>query len=320
MKITVLDWGTISQNDVSCDFLNKYGETKIYDLTAPEEIPSRICESDIVICNKCVLDESNLKYAKNLKCICLFATGYNNVDINYARSRNIAVCNVPDYSRDSVAQHTFALILEIFNRACDYNLSVQQGDWKRCTKFSYFHLPIHELSGKILGIAGFGSIGKRVAEIAAAFGMKVIAYTRTPKQDENVTFVTFDELLEKSDIITLHCPLTAENSQMMNKAAFSKMKNTAVFINTARGGLVDEIALREALINNTIFAAAVDVLTTEPMDKNCPLYDIPNLIITPHIAWAAIETRRRLMEITDKNIECFLKGSPQNNVAKGKAN
>lgn len=315
MNIVVLDWGTISQNDLNCNFLNKYGDMKIYNSTMPEEIEKRIEYADIVLCNKCILNESNLKNAKNLKCICLFATGYNNIDIDYAKNNNIAVLNVPNYSTHSVSQHTFALILEIYNRVYDYSETVKKGDWKRSARFSYFHLPLYELAGKTLGIVGFGAIGQNVAKIAKAFGMNVISYTRTPKNEACVKFVSFDELLSKADIVSLHCPLTKDNEKMMNKDAFLKMKKSAIFINTARGGLVDENALKFALEENIIYGAGIDVLDSEPMKEDCPLFGVKNLIITPHIAWAAIETRKRLLSIIDKNIECFLNNKTQNNVA-----
>jgi glycerate dehydrogenase len=256
-----------------------------------------------------------LESAQNLKYIGLFATGFNNVDLDYTNKKGITVCNVPGYSTEAVAQHTFALILEVISRVSDYNKTVKDGDWVKSKTFSYFPIPIFELSGKTIGIVGFGSIGIRVAEIAKAFGMNVIFYNRSNKNIDGMTQVDFDTLLKESDIVTLHCPLNSQSDSIMNKDAFAKMKDNSIFINTARGGLVDEYALKEALLCGKLLGAGLDVLRKEPMDENCPLINIDNCIITPHIAWASLETRRRLLKIVVDNIEKYLNGTPVNTLS-----
>ena len=316
MKIVVTDAKTITNGDISLDYLKKYGDVEIYDLTDASQTAGRIADADMVIVNKTVLDRENMKDAKNLKYIGLFATGYNNIDIEYAKERGIAVCNAGSYSTSAVAQQVFSYILAHSNRTAEYDAFVREGGWKRSDTFSPFVFPLCELDGKTLGIVGYGNIGKKVAEIARAFGMKVLAYTRTPKEDENVQFCSFDTLLENSDYITVHCPLNEASKGMFGEKEFSKMKKTAYFINTARGGVMDEEALVRAIKNGTIAGAAIDVLTTEPMSENCPLFNVKNITVTPHIAWAPIETRLRLMGIVEDNIKSFLEGKTKNNVAK----
>ena len=314
MKIVITDASTVTGGDISFDVFNKFGEVKIYDLTSPEETASRIKDADIVLCNKTPITAEVMKGAKNLKYIGLFATGFNNIDLDYAHSHNIVVCNVPSYSTEAVAQHTFAFILELLCRVSDYNKTVKEGDWVKSRTFSYFPIPLYELSGKTIGLVGLGSIGSRVADIAIAFGLKVLVYKRSKLSDKRIEQVTFDELLKRSDIVSLHCPLNKESEKLMDKNAFNKMKDGAVFINTARGGIVDEIALRDALISGKLLGAGLDVLTKEPMDKDCPLINIENCIITPHIAWAGLETRKRLMGVVDSNIKAFISGKPVNTV------
>lgn len=314
MKIVITDASTVTGGDISFDVFNEFGEVKIYDLTSPEETASRIKDADIVLCNKTPITAEVMKGAKNLKYIGLFATGFNNIDLDYAHSHNIVVCNVPSYSTEAVAQHTFAFILELLCRVSDYNKTVKEGDWVKSRTFSYFPIPLYELSGKTIGLVGLGSIGSRVADIAIAFGMKVLVYKRSKSSDERIEQVTFDELLKRSDIVSLHCPLNKDSEKLMDKDAFDKMKDGAVFINTARGGIVDEIALRDALISGKLLGAGLDVLTKEPMDKDCPLINIENCIITPHIAWAGLETRKRLMGVVTSNIEAFISGKPVNTV------
>ncbi len=312
MKIVITDASTVTGGDLSFDVFKKFGNLEIFDLSTPDETAERIKDADIVLCNKTPMTKEVLCTAEKLKFIGLFATGFNNVDLEYTKENNITVCNVPGYSTEAVAQHTFALILEILSRTCDYNKTVKEGDWIKSRTFSYFPIPVFELSGKTLGIVGLGSIGKRVTEIALAFKMKVIAYNRSKKDVDGVVQVSFEELLENSDIVSLHCPLNKESDTIMNKETFAKMKQGSVFINTARGGLVDEFALRDALISGKLLGAGLDVLRSEPMDENCPLLNIENCIITPHIAWASLETRKRLVDIVAKNLECYLKGEPIN--------
>ena len=314
MKIVITDGATVTGGDLSFDLFKQFGEVVIYDLTAPEEIAERIKDADIVLCNKTPMTAEVMKDAKNLKYIGLFATGFNNVDLEYTKSHNITVCNVPSYSTEAVAQHTFALILELLCRVSDYNKTVKEGDWVKSRTFSYFPIPLFELSGKTIGLVGLGSIGTRVADIALAFGMKVIAYKRSKVTDERIEQVTFDELLKRSDIVSLHCPLNKDSENIMNSEAFAKMKDGAVFINTARGGMVDEMALRDALTSGKLLGAGLDVLRKEPMDKDCPLLNVENCIITPHIAWAGLETRKRLMGVVTSNIKAFIDGKPINTV------
>ena len=316
MRITVTDIDTVTRGDLSFDFLENLGEVEYYSVTAENEVAERIKDSDIVLCNKTPLNRNNLKDAKNLKYIGLFATGYNNIDIEYCREKGITVCNAPSYSTDSVAQLTFALILELTNRVCDYRSLVDKGDWKKSRTFSMFPIPLMELKGKTLGIIGFGSIGARTAEIALAFGMKVLAFNRSPKSAEGVDFVDLDTLLSQSDIVSLHCPLNPQSKKLIDEKAISKMKQGAYLINTARGPIVDENALASALKSGKLAGAGVDVLCTEPMTEDCPLYGIPSCIITPHIAWAGLETRERLLGIVFDNIKAFLEGKTINNVAK----
>lgn len=316
MKLVVTDAATVTGGDISLDFLKKYGEVEIFELTPPELVAERIKDADIVICNKTRLSKENMKSARKLKYIGLFATGYNNIDIDYAREHGIAVCNAPGYSTESVAQHTIALLMAIVNRVGEYNRTVSEGDWIKSSTFSYFPIPIIELNGKVLGIIGYGSIGRRVGDIARAFGMKLLVYNRSRITDPNAEQVDLDTLLKNADVVSLHCPLNDASNGVIGKDALAKMKQGAILINTARGPLIDEAALREALDSGKLAGAGVDVLCTEPMTADCSLYGAPNCFITPHIAWAGLEPRTRLMGIVGENIEAFLNGSPVNNVAK----
>lgn len=315
MKVVILDADTVTKGDVSLNRFSDFGELVIYGLTDKSEVAERIKDADIVITNKNQLNAENMKDAKNLKYIGLFATGYNNIDIEYAKEHNIAVCNAPGYSTEAVAQHTFAFILAILDRVGEYNETVKEGDWIKSRTFSYFPLPLSELSQKTIGIIGYGSIGRRVGDIAKAFNMHVLVNNRSKVNDDTVTQVPLDTLLKESDIVTLHCPLNKDSENIMNKDAFDKMKDGAVFINTARGAMVDEYALRDALESGKLLGAGVDVLRQEPMDKDCPLYNAPNCYITPHIAWAGKETRIRLLDIVYNNIKAFLDGKPENVVS-----
>lgn len=312
MKIVILDADTVFDSNITVDFLEEFGELTVYGLTAPNELEERIADADAVLCNKTILDAAALEKAKSLKYIGLFATGYNNIDIAYAADRGITVCNAPGYSTEAVAQHTVALMLAVLNRVGEYNQTVKEGDWLKSRTFSYFPFPLYELAGKTMGIVGYGSIGKRVADIAKAFGMKVLVRNRSAVQDDTVTQVDLDTLLRESDVVSLHCPLNTDSEKMMDAEAFGKMKKGSVFVNTARGGLVDENALRAALENGHLLGAGIDVLCTEPMTPDCSLLHAPNCSITPHIAWAGLETRRRLMKIVAENIRAFLNGEPQN--------
>ncbi len=314
MKIVILDSDTVTTGDLGFSGFAALGEVKRYGITEPERVVERIRDAEIVLCNKTPITREVMEQSPSLRYIGLFATGCNNVDLECARERGIAVCNVPGYSTDGVAQLTFSFILELFGNLSEYRSSVNRGEWKKSHTFSYFPYPIFNLAGKTMGVIGYGEIGRRVAAIANAFGMRVIVYTRTVREDSTVEFVSFDELLERSDIVSVHCPLNEQSVGMMNKAAFDKMKDGAVFINTSRGPVVDEYALRDALLSGKLMGAGLDVLAKEPMSEGCPLYNIKNCIITPHIAWAAFETRKRLLEIAENNVKAFIDGSPVNNV------
>lgn len=315
MKIVITDIDTVTGGDLSLKSIEQLGDVTRYGLTSEEEVAQRVCDAEIILCNKTPLNRKNLCGASRLKYIGLFATGYNNIDLEYCRSRGIAVCNAPAYSTDSVAQLTFAFILELVNRVCDYRSLVDKGDWIKSRTFSMFPIPLMELKGKTLGIIGYGSIGSKVGEIACAFGMRVLACNRSPKTAQGVEFTELSVLLEQSDIVTLHCPLNEDSQNLINEEALSRMKRGAILINTSRGGVVDENALAKALRTGKLMGAAVDVLRKEPMDKDCPLYGIPNCIITPHIAWAGLETRERLLKIVTDNISAFMRGETVNNVA-----
>lgn len=314
MKIVLTDAQTVLDNLVDATALKKLGEVVEYGLLKYEEVAEKIADADIVICNKTKLDSYTLRLAKNLKYIGLFATGYNNIDIDYCKEHNITVCNAGSYSTNAVAQHTFALILEHYNNTAKYNQFVQVGKWKRSKTFSPFVYPLSELTGKTLGIVGLGSIGQAVAKIANAFEMKVIAYNRSARKIENVEMTSLDELLSKSDIVSVHCPLNSESEHMFNRETFAKMKNGALFVNTARGGVMVEQDLFDALESEHLGGAAIDTLAVEPMEKDCILMNAKNCIITPHIAWAPLETRVRLMNIVVDNIKNFLNGTPTNKV------
>lgn len=312
MKIVVLDAQTITKGDILLSSLSDFGEVVTYNLTKYEEIESRIKDADAVICNKTLLDKNSLSGACNLKYIGLFATGYNNIDIDYCSQHGITVCNAGSYSTNAVAQHTFALILEHYSNVGKYNAFCPDGGWQTAETFSPFVFPLNEVAGKTIGIVGFGAIGQAVAKIALAFNMKVLAFNRSKKEFSDVSFVDFETLLKESDIVTVHCPLNADSNEMFNKDAFSKMKQGSFFINTARGGVMNEQDLISALESDHLGGAAVDVLCTEPMSKDSRLPHTKNLLITPHIAWAPIETRERLIDIVYDNIDCFIKGQPKN--------
>lgn len=314
MKIVLTDAQTVLDNLVNADILKQFGEVEEYGLLHYDEVAEKIADADMVVCNKTLLDKNTLRLAKNLKYIGLFATGYNNIDIDYCKAHNIAVCNAGSYSTNAVAQHTFALILEHFNNTANYNKYVQDGLWKRSKTFSPFVYPLSELAGKTLGIVGFGNIGKAVARIANAFEMRVIAFNRSEKQADGVEFVSFETLLEQSDIVSVHCPLNSGSENLFDKNAFAKMKKGALFVNTARGGVMVEQDLFDALQSEHLGGAAIDTLKVEPMEEDCILMGAKNCIMTPHIAWAPVETRVRLMNIVADNIRAFLDGTPQNRI------
>lgn len=318
MKIVVLDADTVSAGDIDFGSLKALGDVKIYGYTEKSDIIKNIGDADAIICNKTPITKDVIEACTNLKYIGLFATGYNNIDLQVATEHNIVVSNVPEYSTDAVAQHVFAFILNHFSRIDDYAKTVENGDWVRSKLFSYFNLPTHEISGLTLGIVGFGSIGRKVAGIAQAFGMNVIVFTRTiPDGYDNIKFVSLDELLKTSDVVTFHCPLNEQTKEVVCERTLSQMKKSAVFINTARGGIVNESNLAKALNNNVIAKAYLDVVAVEPMLENNPLRNAKNCVITPHIAWAPLKTRQRLVKTVIDNYIAFENNTPQNIVNKG---
>ncbi|MBE6810037.1 MAG: D-2-hydroxyacid dehydrogenase [Ruminococcaceae bacterium] len=315
MKILIADCATLTQNnDLDITVFEKYGDVVYNTNILRDELLSTVHEYDIILCNKTIIDKDVIENAKKLKFIGLWATGYNNIDITAAKENGITVCNAGSYSTSAVAQQVFAYILNHYNAVNRYNDFVKNGGWQQSPTFSVLCFPTDELKDKTIGIIGYGSIGKRVAEIALAFEMNVLVYTRTPKTDNRVKFTSLDKLLKNSDIITPHCPLNDGSIEMFNKDTFSKMKDGAFFINTARGGIVNEQDLADALNSGKLSGAAIDVLNKEPMSNNCILKDIPNLIITPHTAWAPLATRERLIKIAENNIISFLNGFPTNKV------
>lgn len=315
MKITVLDGYTMNPGDNPWDALASLGELTVYDRTPPELVLSRAMDAEILLTNKTHLSRETLQALPALKFISVLATGYNIVDVAAAAELGIPVANVPAYSTTSVAQLTFALILELCHGVAKHSEWVHSGGWCRTPDYSYWLQPLTELSGKTLGIIGFGAIGQKVAEIGAAFGMHLLAYNPSVKPApalNHFAFASLDELYAQSDIITLHCPQKAANTGMINAAALAKMKPTAFLINTARGGLIDEQALADALNGGRIAGAALDVLSSEPPADCNPLLTAKNTYITPHIAWATLDARRRLMATTVRNVQAYLNGAPIN--------
>jgi glycerate dehydrogenase len=319
MKIVILDAYTSNPGDLSWKSFENFGEVTVYDFTPPELVVERCKDAQIIIDNKVVLNAETINRLPNLKYIGILATGYNIVDIAAAKKHGIIVSNVPTYSTTAVTQLTFALILEVYNQVAVHNLSVHNGEWASCRDFCYQKTPLIELCGKTIGIIGFGKIGHETAKVADAFGMNILCYVpRTKPQPDfnNFKFVTLNELIENSDIITLHCPLTPETTKMVNSEFLSKMKKNAILINTSRGQAIDEKALADAINSGIIAGAGVDVLSTEPPKADNPLLSCEKCIITPHIAWAGFETRKRLLDVVYNNLKAFADGNPINVVNK----
>lgn len=316
MRAVILDADTVTDSDVSLDKISSVLPTVIYGFSADDEIADRISDADVVLTNKCRITKEIFERCPNIKYIGLFATGYNNIDIKEAKARGCVVSNVPGYSTNAVAQHTFALILNRYSGVAAYDQTVKNGDWCYSKLFSYFNIPFFELAGKTIGIVGYGAIGKAVKRIAEAFNMNILVHTRSyPKDDSGIKVVSLEELLKESDIVSLHCPLTDETAGLINKDTLALMKPSAMLVNTSRGGAVVERDLADALNSGKIAAAALDVLDREPMDVNCPLRNAKNCCITPHIAWAPLETRIRLIDMVSDNLKNYLAGHPANNVA-----
>ena len=309
MKIVILDGYGLNPGDLSWEAFEALGEVTLYDYTAPEQAAERMRGAEAVITNKTVLTKELIAGCETLRYIGVLATGYNVVDLQAAAERGIPVTNVPAYSTDAVAQHVFALLLELTNRVGHHNAAVQEGRWQRNRDFCFWDYPLMELKGKTMGIIGLGQIGRATAALARAFGMEVIAASGHATED---FVVTMDELLRRSDVISLHCPLRADNAGLIGRKTIAKMKDGVILINTARGPLVDEAALREALLSGKVGGAAVDVLATEPPREGSLLTGLDNCIITPHIAWASKEARGRLMAIAAGNLQAFQRGERKN--------
>lgn len=316
MKILLTDSATVkSNNDLSLEIIKKFGEVTEYNNISREELLNIVADFDAIICNKTLIDKEVMEIASNLKYIGLFATGFNNIDVVSAKRKGIIVSNAGDYSTNSVAQQVICYILNHYTKVPIYDDFVKKGGWKNAKIFSPLVFATEEVFGKTLGIIGYGKIGKAVEKAALGLGMKVIVYTRTVRENDP-KFVSLDTLLKTSDIISMHCPLNEQSAKMMNKETFAKCKDGVFFVNTARGGVVDEDDLASALSSGKLSGAAIDVLTSEPMKEDCVLFNAPNITITPHTAWAPLATRKRLLDIVCDNIKAFLDGNPQNNVAK----
>lgn len=308
MKIVVLDGHTENPGDLSWAELEKLGELTVYDFSEPAEAAERMADAEIVLTNKTVITREMIESHPHLRMIGVLATGFNVVDTVAAAERHIPVCNVPSYATDAVAQYTFALLLELCHRVGAHNQAVQEGRWTQGREFCFWDYPQIELSGKTMGLIGYGRIGKAVERIARAFDMTVLHTTPSGREGS----VSLDEVLRQSDVISLHCPLTKENRHLISHETIAKMKPGVLLINTGRGPLVDEAALREALLNGHVAGAAMDVTEQEPIPADSPLLGLDNCLITPHIAWAAKEARQRLMNTVVENVRAFLQGSPVN--------
>jgi glycerate dehydrogenase len=317
MKIVILDGYTLNPGDLSWEKLKKFGELTIYDRTEydNDKIINAIGDAGIIFTNKTPLPKEVLDKVPSLKYIGVLATGYNVVDVDTAKDLGIVVTNVPGYGTTAVAQMTMALLLEMCHHVGEHNRAVKEGEWSKSMDFCFWNYPLIELDGKTMGIIGFGRIGQATAKLAQAFGMNILTSGSSKKPElESSTCkqVDLEELLAKSDVISLHCPLTPETEGIVNASNISKMKHGAMIINTSRGQLIVEQDLKEALDNGKLAGAALDVVSKEPIDKDNPLLDANNCIITPHIAWASKESRDRLLNTALENLEAFLKGSPIN--------
>lgn len=316
MKIVILDGYASNPGDVRWDELAAFGELTVYERTARDEVVSRIKDAEIVFLNKTPVDASVFEQCKKLRMIGVLATGYNIVDIAAAKAHAVTVCNVPGYSTGAVAQMTFALLLEMTQHVGEHSQAVHAGQWQSCPDFCFWNAPLTELAGKTLGIVGYGAIGQAVGRIAQAFGMQLLVTARHEKPvPEGAAFVTLEELLTRADVVTLHCPQTAENLHMIDAAALAKLKEGALLLNTARGGLIDEQAVADALKSGKLAGYGADVVSKEPIAADNPLLTAPNCYLTPHIAWAPKETRLRLHHIAAENLRAFLNGTPQNVVS-----
>lgn len=319
MRIVVLDGHTLNPGDNPWDELAALGELVVHDRSAPDEIVPRARGAAVALTNKTHLDAATLAALPELRYVGVLATGYNVVDVAAARAHGVTVTNVPEYGTDFVAQHVFALLLELANAVGEHDAAVHAGEWQRCPDFSFWTRPLLELAGLTMGIVGYGRIGRRVGDVARALGMRVLASARPgsplPPATATETWCELEELFAASDVVTLHCPLTADNERFVNARLLARMKRSAFLINAARGPLVDEAALARALTDGTIAGAGLDVVSAEPIRADNPLLRAPNCVITPHVAWASLAARRRLMATAVGNVRAFLAGAPVNVVS-----
>ena len=317
MTIVILDGYALNPGDLSYDRLQQFGTLKVYDRTTPEQVIERAKDADALLINKVLLGEKEFSQLPHLKYVGVQATGYNVVDVEAAHRYGITVTNIPAYSTDSVAQMVMAHLLNITQRVEYYAQQNRVGRWSTSPDFCYWDTPLIELAGKQMGIVGFGRTGSAVARLAQAFGMKVAAYTSKPQSElpEGVAKVALDELFATSDVVSLHCPLVPATQGLVNAQRLALMKPTAILINTARGPVVDELALADALNRGVLYAAGIDVLCEEPPRGDSPLMKARNCFVTPHIAWATIEARTRLLDICEANLRAYCEGHPQNVVS-----
>ncbi|MCH2178892.1 MAG: D-2-hydroxyacid dehydrogenase [Mariniblastus sp.] len=316
MKIVALDGYTLNPGDNSWSPVERLGELVVYDRTEPRQVVERSLGADIVLTNKAVISQNELAQLPNLKLIVVTATGFNVVDVEAAAKRGVPVCNAPEYSTQSVAQHVFAMILSYLHRPYQHDLAIRQGAWKASGDFCFWLEPIEELSGKSIGIIGYGKIGQAVGRLAEAFGMSVLAYSPRPKPDvfPGVEWCDLELLLNRSDIVSLHCPQTSRNSGMVDSGFLNNMKHSAILVNASRSGLVVEADLVIALRKGVIKGALLDVASTEPIADDNPLLQLENCVLTPHIAWSSLAARKRLMQITADNIQAFVEGEMPNQI------
>lgn len=314
MKIVIPDWDTVSADDVGFSVFSKYGEVVCCGPIRPEEAAGKIGDAEIVLCNKTPITADVMAKCPKLRYIGLFATGYNNIDLAAASARGIVVCNAGAYSTQAVVQHTFALLFALAGNICAYDRAVKNGEWEKSPTFSYFPYPVHELCGKTFAVYGFGSIGRNAAKAAEAFGMRVIVCTRTFPENCPYPVVSAEQAFRQADVLSVHCPLNEQTAHLICAETLAWMKPTAFLINTARGGIVQEQDLADALNAGKLAGAGLDVLDKEPMSPDTPLKTAKNCLITPHIAWSPLETRERLIQIAADNLENFLAGHPKNQV------
>ena len=313
MKIVILDGKGINPGDLTWECFEKFGTVEVYDKTpTAEETVARLQGATVAVTNKTPIDGAILDACPDVRLICVLATGYNVIDCTAARKRGVPVCNVPDYGTNAVSQFAFGLLLEICHQIGHHNRLVHEGVWTACPSFCFWDTPQMELAGKTMGIIGFGRIGQATGRIAKAFGMEVLACSRTRYEGVEAEYVELDELLARADVISIHCPLTEKTQGLINAETIAKMKDDAILINTSRGPILCEAAVKDALISGKLRYAAVDVACVEPIPADSPLLSAPNCIITPHMAWAPAESRQRILQSTVRSIDAFLEGKEVN--------